>query len=1337
VAERTVPAGETAGGTAGGTATHPAGDLTVVAPSHLSAPSLPDPRKAATVTEFAAALTRLRERAGIDARDLARAAGVAPDVLDDWLSGRRTPSAASTGAVESLLAACGVPRGEAQAAWLETASRVRRLHPGTADGARGPYRGLASHGIADAPLFVGRERLVARLVAAVTSAATTGAVTVLVGPSGSGKTSALHAGLLARLQGGGSWDAVTLTPGTSPASALEGALEEIRTRRLQPGSRAVLVVDQFEELFTLCRSAAERREFVQRLTGPLTAAVARSNGPGPTLCVVVALRAEFYGAALAFDTLAPALQDHQVVVGPMSEQDLRRAATDPARLSGGQLEPGLAELVLRDVASDAALYGDGPTRVDALPLMSYALLQAWRRSPGGRLTVEDYVTARGVGGAVQTAAETVWETLTPDVREAARRLFVRLVAVGADGVDARRRLDATEPGPDGRDPDGAEAVERFADAGLLTVTPSAVEIAHDAVLRAWPRLRGWLDDERAGLVVGRRLAVAAATWEREGRPASLLWRGPDLAAAHAWADDGSDHGERGDFLAASEAARRRGAARERRRLRRLQVVGAGAAAAALVASSLAVTATVQRSGTADDRDRAVSRRLAEAAVRLRRTDPTVAAQAALLAWRTAPTAQARAALLDTSALPLATRVAAPAGTSAVAASGDGRTLAAVGDQGDLRVWRVDAAPGTTPDGTASDAVPAPADVADVRVDARGLAAVVLTADGGLLLAAGTTGTVHAWDLSSGHPEPLPAVTPGHGPVTALALSPDGRTLAVPTGDGHVMLYAVTGTRLTAHGQFALPGPAAAVTAVAFAADGRTLATGTATGRVQLWSLADRARPVAGATLTGPAAAVTSLAFTADGRRLAATSKDQRAYVWQPAAPTAAPQRLADAAGPLAAVAPSPDGAWLAVAGGDHHVRVYETATGAAGADLPHPGAVTGVAYLSGGRVLVTACADGLLRLWPAPAPTSGVPGGRIAALAYLDGHRLAAATGHDAVRVVDVTQPHRPRPLGGTVGATGPSPGPTGAASAGTTAGTAGTARATLTGALAVAPGGSVIAAGGTGGAVILYDTTTGGAPRRLAAVPTSQAGTTGPGGTVRSLAFSPDGRLLAAGADDGTVRLADVSTPAAPRPLGTPERAGGGPATLAFSPDGHRIAVGTPDRVQLWDVGADRLTRAATSPEGPARPVRSIAFAPDGRTVAVGSADGTLRLLDVSGAVPSWTGAPLASGDDVTGVAFDRTGGLVAATGADGAVRLWDVGERAAPTLTASLTAASDTLAAVALDPATGRVAAAGAAPSIWQWDLDPRAAADRVCRLAGAAVPAAEWERLLPDAAYRDPCP
>ncbi len=337
-----------------------------------------------------------------------------------------------------------------------------------------PFKGLASFGIADAKFFCGRERLVDDLVARLAE----GTLVGVIGPSGIGKSSPLRAGLLRALASGalpGSehWPIVVVRPGAHPAAELEAARSDLPR---SPDDRYVVAVDQFEELFTVCSDEEERSQFVDAL-------MAIADDPRRHGVVAIALRADFYGRCATYPAFARLLSGSHVLVGPMQSEELERAVVVPAERAGLEVEPNLVSALVGDVAGEPG----------GLPLLSTTLLELWRRRDGSTLRLTDYQAAGGVRGAVGRLAEATYAGLSDDGKAIARALMLRLAAGDVDNA-VRRRLPAAEL-TRGR-ADVQEVLDALVEARLLTADDGSVEVAHEALLREWPRMRSWLEEER-------------------------------------------------------------------------------------------------------------------------------------------------------------------------------------------------------------------------------------------------------------------------------------------------------------------------------------------------------------------------------------------------------------------------------------------------------------------------------------------------------------------------------------------------------------------------------------------------------------------------------------------------------------------------------------------------------------------------------------------------------------------------------------------------------------------------------------------------------------------------
>ncbi|MFF5288570.1 nSTAND1 domain-containing NTPase [Paractinoplanes globisporus] len=538
-----------------------------------------------------------------------------------------------------------------------TTSLIRSLQPAPAPAAepgpptRGipPYPGLASFDIGDAPFFHGRERLVRTLLGRLDEHLLGGPPLVVVGASGAGKSSLLRAGLLPLVaadglgDGSGAWPWVLITPGATPLATLRAALVH--------GGRQVILVDQFEELFTQCPDPAERASFVDAL-----AAV-------PDALLIVAVRADFYPQCTELPGMAALLGTGQVVVGPLDEDELRRAIAAPAGDAGLTVEPGLVEVLLRD-------YEPG-----ALPLLAHALRATWERREGDTLTVTGYRATGGIRRAVAASAERVYATLDEPGRQALRAELLSLVTV-VDGLAVRRRAAFADVNMAVLRPLIAER--------LVTAGEDTVQISHEALLDGWPRLAGWLADAREEILLRQRLAQAAREWQAAGEDPDALYRGARLAAVREYATDLPETPRR--FLAASAAAAEQRERTERRTTRRLRRLVAGLGVALLLAVGGGLVAVERGREARANGLLAASRQHAAEARTEHWSDPLSSVDKALRSWAESPTIEARSALLYAQQTQLLGRLGTRTGAETVAMSADGRRVAVGYLDGEIQLW---------------------------------------------------------------------------------------------------------------------------------------------------------------------------------------------------------------------------------------------------------------------------------------------------------------------------------------------------------------------------------------------------------------------------------------------------------------------------------------------------------------------------------------------------------------------------------------------------------------------------------------------------------------------------
>ena len=551
-------------------------------------------------------------------------------------------------------------------------------------------------------------------------------------------------------------------------------------------------------MFTLCRDEDERSALIDNLLYAATV-------PDGQATVLLTLRADFYPRLARYRELAQLAQAQQLLVPPLDEDGLRQAVEQPAFRAGLEIEAGLVDTVLADVTGQPGV----------LPLLEHALLETWRRRRGGMLTLEGYRESGGVRGALSDRAEEIYASLGADQQTLARRLLLRLTEPGEGTEDTRRRAAVEElvssPGERGA---LEEVIRDLTNARLLTTTGEGkmgerwVDVSHEALIRGWPRLRGWIEEDRAGLRTHRQLTDAAQDWERLDRDPGAVLRGARLAETVEWQQrDSPDLNQlERDFLTASQAATRDELGRERRRVRRLRVLALSLVTLLLVAAAAAFFA-VRQTQKADRQARlALSRALAAEALTSLDSDLDVAILLSLEAYHREPTVEARNAVMTSIQGSEGIEAFLPGqNANDVAFSPDGETLASASGDG-VQLWDVER--------RSQRGKPLPGHTFDVA----------FSPDGETLASASPRGGVRLWDVGRRRQlgEPLSTDVAFH-----VAFSPDGETLA-SDGYGGVRLWDVARRR-----RLGGPPADAAAYGVAFSPDGETLAS--ASGDVRLWT----------------------------------------------------------------------------------------------------------------------------------------------------------------------------------------------------------------------------------------------------------------------------------------------------------------------------------------------------------------------------------------------------------------------------------------------------------------------------------------------------------------------
>jgi WD40 repeat protein/DNA-binding SARP family transcriptional activator len=1172
---------------------------------------------------------------------------------------------------------------------------------------RNPYKGLRPFLEPDAPDFFGREAILAEILARLSDRGVGSRFLAVVGPSGSGKSSLVRAGLLPALRRGalpGSerWFIADMHPGAHPFEELASALTRIAVNPpvdlvdlleqgddglgmttsslLPPETELVLVIDQFEELFTLLEDDDARTRFLAALRRAAT-------DPESRLRVLVTLRADFYDRPLTYAGLAELMKARSVVVTPLVPEELERAAAGPAEGVGVRIESAVIADIVAEVTAQPG----------ALPLLQYALTEMFERRDGASLTSEAYREIGGVSAALPRRAENLYRRMNQAGQAAARQLFLRLITLGSDGSkDARRRVLRSELASllDVEAEAVDAVIETFGTRRLLSfdhdpVTRGpTVEVAHEALLREWDRLRGWVEGAREDVRAHRRLSAAAREWTDSGRDLGFLLRGSRLDRYEAWTSssglalttDERAHldaslAQRTAELADEEARRAREAKLERRSARRLSALVAVFAAAALIAASLTVVATNQRREAEREARDATARELAAASVANLEVDPELSILLAIEAVETTRSA-------DGSVLPEPEEALHRAVTTS-------RLDLEVQGLGGLLAW--------SPRGVFVTEGPEGSGLIDIRDSETGervrsfeghdgdVNDVAFSPDGSLLASTGKDGRLTVWDPSTGQ---LLTSLLRDGGAWGPSFSADGSLVAAVWGaadSAEVGIFEPSSDQVVSW----ITVPHAIDTALSPDGEKVAVATtwapdeGAGAGAVFDVATGEEAITFAGTNICCPSPRSRGVSWSPDGQ-LVAVSAEDTARVWDTET-GALRYSLRGHSGLVFSVAWSPDSSRLVTGSADGTAKVWEIDSEGVreqwslSAQETRSG-IVGVAFSPDGTRVMAGDADiSAVKVWNlgpsgdaewANFPAAGKP----AAEFMPDGRRIVttSAEGADqesglAVTIWDLK--------GSDLRTIGPP------------------ADFLRFLAFDVSPDGGAIALGGRS-----MPDCCGGASAVRAWNPSTREELYRIGHSldVNEVAFSPDGEYLATASWDGTAKIVDRSGRVI-QVLGEPSDGQFNFSDVAFSFDGRLVATAQAiyarrERVMIWDWARGELVLTIDAdsdfdfpqvdfdPTGPrivltgseglaevwdvesgerlavlARPsggAKDLAFSPDGSRIAIATVDGSVRLFDADTGSPQ-PGLP-GSGCAVEGVAFSPDGRKLASSSRCDGVQIW-----------------------------------------------------------------------------------
>lgn len=1108
-----------------------------------------------------------------------------------------------------------------------------------------PYKGLRAFQSSDTRDFFGREELVDDLLERMMESQPYQRFLAVVGPSGSGKSSLIRAGLVPALSNGKlenseNWFVVDMLPNVDPFENLETALLRVAVQApdnlmeilktdvngLLRASEAILptdnselliIIDQFEEVFTLTDNEAERQHFLDIIRHAVTA-------PDSRVRIIITIRADYYDKPLHYTKFGELIRTRIETVLPLNVKALERVIRSPAERAGVSFESGLVAEIVSEMNQ----------QVGALPLLQYALTELFDHREGHLLTHEVYREIGGAVGALANRADDIFQSLSEEGKDLTRQMFLRLVTLGEGSEDTRRRVTQAELfSLSDNDDLMEEVIDTFADYRLLSLDHDpetrkpTVEVAHEAILRQWQRLREWLDENRDDIRQERILARTTEEWGEAGHDKSYLLSGNRLETIETWLNESQINLTpiEQEFIDASIAYRNARALEEQVRyqreerlqqrsrvvLRTLVIVFAASAMIAVALSGLAFNERNHAENARSTSDanvliaqsnfmRAERIRLAaQSQIVLNSSDDVVVP--ALLALRSlqvdyAP--EADAALLSSmrNGFPLQRFNGHDAEITSLDVSGDGRLLVTASNDNSVRLWDVETG-----------------QLIHIMEGHRGaVTAVLFSPDASRVVSASSDRTVRIWETESGR---LISRIQRALPLLSIAISPSGEYLVTADTSQRAFLWDMEMGRFIHE----FEGHRNLIQDMAFSPDGQYLATGSDDRRAIIWDVqtGEIVKIFAGHT-----SCVCSVAFSPRGDLLLTTSYDLSAVIWNIETGQEVKRLLGHTRRILDGVF-SPNGRQILTSSQDSTARLWDTNSGQelrifAG----HAASVNSVIFSDDGEMIFTGSSDRSVRSWNIESANeprvyastfSSIESTSIVLLSLLPDQRiLLTGSANGEIRYWSVAR--------------------------GIVLRQTETSRSSTIHDMAITPQGNMVVTVSTENTVRLWDNSTGLEMGRLI----------GHGEQVFDVEMSPDGESVVTGGADQTARIWNVFTFETRHIL----RHDAAVRAVAFSSDNQLVLTGGDDfKLYLWDAV---MGEALSQFEGHSGIVRAVTFSPDNRLIASGSDDFSANLWDAS--TGELIHAFIGHSDAITAIVFSPDGRFLLTGSADQTARLWDV---------------------------------------------------------------------------------